>query len=290
MPASTLGPGLVPTRSGNIGGGGGALPRSTLGADLMPPGQSKPNLATPAAAGEAPSWWPSQGAQTSAPAARAQESRSAAAAARYFRELHGTQPSTTTAPHPPMGGGLGPKHCIYTGDDFVVDGDAEAMRAQASAVYHEFPHQPGPTICIYTGDDLAAPAPGIRPSRIRQEPVPPLPPTSHAVWLPAPRDADLQRLSEWKTRCFMPESLDGIPGFAPTVPTLAGGRDKKDALWQQERKSREQQSEASAQDKSRRLAAMNREVSANARTNDYGDPVAPRRKGEVFAPWAERLG
>ena len=163
-----------------------------------------------------------------------------------------------------------------------------AARAQVAAVRAEYPHQRGPTVCIFTGDDLAAPAPGIDPARIRPRAVPPFPTTPRAVWEPAPRDEALQRLAEWRTRCTMPEELGGVGGFAAERGGGGGAPRADDAAWTAEGKWREQDSTARLRDKQAGFAAGEREVGNKARKNAFGDPLPPRPRTEVFAPWAER--
>jgi hypothetical protein len=159
-----------------------------------------------------------------------------------------------------------------------MPGDSAALKEQARLAFEgQPPHQPGPSRCIFTGDDLEAP--------LRQERVAPHPPTPYTVWLARPLSDEQLRLVRDAKR-GSEESLGGIPGFglqeaAHPIPKA------RDAQWTQEGKWREAASLAATKDAQDFKNAAELEVQ-NVAQNPWGSRAPPRRRGDVFAPFAPR--
>lgn len=207
---------------------------------------------------------------------------------------HLKQFETLQRPRPPSGGGHGAAHCIFTGDLFTdIAQDEDKIRSVVTQKPLPVNTYAPPKRCIFTGDDLPP-----TQALLRRPPE-----TPKEVWLSAragPDDADwrpssssavssaeLQRLREWKTRCVMPETLDGIGGFAPPILTESHPDPNAHAHWQNERAARAWADQADKEGSrlSRERAAL--EV-ANRPQSEYGERRLSRRRGEVFSPFAPR--
>lgn len=200
FPPSTLSAGLVPTQPLKEMKRTAGKYVSTLGPDLLPPPKQttqpvKAEALTPAWAHPEPS--------------KLQQEPAAPVMPDYFRHLREFE--TIGRPHPPLGGGFGGEHCIYTGDRFNnVDNVEGAVRSVVSQEVLPAPAAPGPRVykahrgdkanqadyrvnrsvylpgdrtvtasqptCIFTGDDM--------PSSSAAAEVPPKPPpeTPAELW------------------------------------------------------------------------------------------------------------
>jgi hypothetical protein len=307
FPTSTLSAGLVPT---------GPLKEmkrtkgkyvSTLGVDLVPPPKPERSLAPAAAA-------PAAEAVPPAPTAPQPPRRFD-----YFRHLREFE--TPARPRPPLGGGLGSDHCIFTGDRFnnagVNEGEIRSVVTQQPLplptalpprVYmaNRPVYLPGDRLvtpaqptCIFTGDDLPPPQ---RPSsRVVARP----PETPAEVWLAARSGAErsewpsgpsgavlsvqLQRLREWKGRCVMPETIEGVPGFGAVGEGGRGPADAEaEAAWRIERQFREWETQTDREGARRSRERAELET-ANKAVSEYGERRPSRGTGDVFTPYAPRL-
>ena len=312
FPPSTWSAGLIPTRPLKEMKRTKGKYVSTLGVDLVPPPKPERRAGAPATASAA--------AAPTAPAAPAAPEPQPPRRFDCFRHLREFE--TPARPRPPLGGGLGPDHCIFTGDRFnnagVNEGEIRSVVTQQPLplpnalpprVYmaNRPVYLPGDRLvtpaqptCIFTGDDLPPPQ---RPPHVVARP----PETPAEVWLAARSGAErsewpagpsgaassvqLQRLREWKGRCVMPETIEGVPGFGAVGagghgPAVADA--EAEAAWRIERQFREWENQT-GREEARRSRERAELETANKAVSEYGERRPSRGTGDVFTPYAPRL-
>lgn len=208
-------------------------------------------------------------------------------------------------PWEPVSAGAAPqeleaRRCMYTGDDLpaqrarpdrvqkVMD-DAWRFGAGMRPGLSQLPMPAKEVAKHYATPDALAPPPDA--AAVAEKPLPAsrnnrcmftgddLPP-------PASRPDSLRRLSEWKTRMVMPETIDQLQGFERQERPGTGARGQ-DGVWSHERAWREMRSDDAKVDATKRRVDVDKEV-ANKLDNAYGMRVPPRKKGELLPPWAPR--